>query len=325
MQDASPPTTSQSTGEFNRKRKQDNGFSPVSGGRKQQGARKWDQNRNSRRGGKQRWEHNVATNPTNSASNNSNQLICSVCQKTLQPKYKCPKCRATYCGVECCRLHKEKNCKNSTETNQANACSSTSKYIKNFVPVEGNNMIIKPVRRHHDDHDDGMKITEDMKSRMHGNEWLRQELQDPGLRHLIRVIYEAPNNVVRRGKGTQETEQERKLEELMDTYPEFQCFLDKLKVLTGILERHGDASSTPLNEWLSQKDISSDNLTLRPLRSLQQSVEMASRNVGRPGKISDRSDNASENESKSDMESENESTEDESSGNDSSDSHSSSN
>ena len=35
--------------------------------------------------------------------------ICIVCQQASN-KYKCPTCKAIYCSVQCCKLHKEQNC-----------------------------------------------------------------------------------------------------------------------------------------------------------------------------------------------------------------------
>lgn len=35
--------------------------------------------------------------------------ICIVCQQASN-KYKCPTCKAIYCSVKCCKLHKEQNC-----------------------------------------------------------------------------------------------------------------------------------------------------------------------------------------------------------------------
>ena len=124
----------------------------------------------------------------------------------------------------------------------------------------------RPIRTRdaYEDLDDEWKITDEMKQRLGSSEWLRQELSDGGLRHLILQIYGA-SNVVASSRST-ETEQECLLEQLKSDYPRFERFMDKLLVLAGALERQGQDAERPLNEWLGDEGNDDVNpLLLKPL------------------------------------------------------------
>lgn len=180
---------------------------------------------------------------------------CSVCQ-TEPPKYKCPKCRASYCSVACCRKHKAELCKPATPAPATATISS--KYVSNFpaaAAAPAKNALKEPPRKRHrnnrlevTEEDEDWHITDEMKDCMHRSDWLKQELADPGLRFLISQIYESSNLVPRncnnRGRNRGDdatavatTEQEQKLRQLVETNPQFKGFIDELLVLTGVLNR----------------------------------------------------------------------------------------
>ncbi len=149
-----------------------------------------------------------------------------------------------------------------------------------------------------EDLDEGWKITDDMKKAVENSSWLRQQLQDGGLRDLMQKI-------VASGDGLQQ-----------QRYPQFQVFVDKLLVLAGILERE-DGENEPLEEWLEQ-DWSHDPppLSLRPLRrklpvfqpvDISSTEEESSEDTGQSGEEED--EEGEENE-KSSVENEEEDDED---------------
>ncbi|OXU31478.1 hypothetical protein TSAR_017002 [Trichomalopsis sarcophagae] len=51
--------------------------------------------------------------------------ICCVCENK-DAKYKCPKCKQTYCSVVCCNKHRD-NCKENTEVK---VCSESKSPVK---------------------------------------------------------------------------------------------------------------------------------------------------------------------------------------------------
>lgn len=103
----------------------------------------------------------------------------------------------------------------------------------------------------HDDLDDEWKVMPTMIESMKDSSWLRNELNDPGLRYIIEQIATA-SNLTRRNQSL--TLQEEFLEQVKEKYPRFKVFLDKLLVLTGVLERTEDGSSD-LQQWLAQDNV----------------------------------------------------------------------
>ena len=195
---------------------------------------------------------------------------CSVCSITADPKYKCPQCRATYCSVDCCRTHKKTGCGEGT-TNKASSKTTTSKYLPD-CPATTLRVRKRPRETaSHDDNDDpGWQVTEKMKQAVKDSEWLRNELandNDKILKRLLVQVYEASNRVTRR--NSRHTEQHQVLEHLKSTNPQFRHFLDKLMVLTGVLERQGTDADVPLMDWLSAASSESKTnlypLVLKPL------------------------------------------------------------
>lgn len=198
---------------------------------------------------------------------------CSVCELIDPPKqYKCPKCRALYCSVACCREHKLK-CPGAPVVDKPVV---VSQYVCDLPPETADKPRWKRPKlnsRDEDDEEDGWKITEDMKNRMMSSSWLRDHLSDRGLRHLLTQVYEASNLVPKqrknfRNRGAQydddviQTDQERRLRQLKEDFPKFAEFTDKLLVLTGVLQQDGS------NEVDLNGPINRQGLTLQPaLRS----------------------------------------------------------
>ena len=122
---------------------------------------------------------------------------------------------------------------------------------------------------HHeeDDLEEGWKMTNSMLEAMKRSTWLKNELKDAGLRQLVLKIMRA-SDLARRNKSR--TKQEEELDQAKADFPRFKKFIDKLLVLTGILERHGDEASIDLDEWLEKEQavdgLSSDTqLILKPI------------------------------------------------------------
>ena len=120
-----------------------------------------------------------------------------------------------------------------------------------------------------EDLDAGWKITEAMMNEIDKSDWLRSELQDGGLRQLIWEVSSASKRVVHSGTCTH---QEALLQNMSTKYPMFRTFLDKLKVLTGILERQGGGGGggaqdgEDLKNWLEIEGHDIGPLALKPLR-----------------------------------------------------------
>ena len=214
---------------------------------------------------------------------------CIVCQAT-QPKYKCPTCRAPYCSVACCRAHKEDSCRAADAVNaaepppvddgtkgEANAVSR-SRYTLERDQIRlamGPCPRSKPasmsdkhressITAHENGNAEGWGISSEMVRALHTTEWVQRELQDVGLRELIVRVTRASNVVGRNGR---ETEQERFLDQMLTRLPSFRLFVDKLLVITGILERQQGDAAMDVNEWLLRDAGATDSrgLALRPI------------------------------------------------------------
>jgi hypothetical protein len=108
--------------------------------------------------------------------------------------------------------------------------------------------------------DEGWKITKEMMDSMDSSVWLKRELQDGGLRHIISNIDAASNRVGASGQ----TGQEVALDEAKSRYPPFQTFVDKLLTLTGIVERQ-EGDEIALEEWLEFNAYELGPLALKPI------------------------------------------------------------
>ena len=100
-----------------------------------------------------------------------------------------------------------------------------------------------------------------MKTAVERSEWLRRQLQDGGLRTLIRQVVDSGGNP-------------DALRLVQERFSQFQAFIDKLLVVAGVLGREQDPKNEeeeeePLDEWL-ERDWSQDpaphQLSLKPWR-----------------------------------------------------------
>ena len=202
---------------------------------------------------------------------------CSVCQKTENPKYKCPKCRATYCCVACCRKHKEEACHSTAETiHKDRHLSQKSKYLdvnqttneKSVPPMQittaSNAMNAMNDDRTPEYDEPGFQITTSMVDAMHSSSWLREELKDPGLRHLIREVVDTPATVVNSRTNTTTTHQQVSLSKLQSCNPQFELFLERLLVISGVLEERQDSTDVA-SQWLPSNNLATQSsLVLKP-------------------------------------------------------------
>jgi HIT zinc finger len=204
------------------------------------------------------------------------QLVgCSVC-KEGEPKYKCPKCRSTYCSIACCRAHKEvcSITNNATGSDnlpdsQSDASlhivsenphqkTSQSKYVSSADLKELQldlkrcfNTFSELRQKVSDDQIDedlglGWKMSDEMVAAMKSSSWLRHELSDVGLQQLISKIVATPSHLLPNSRGSAHkqlsplsctTLREKMLFDTKHRYPRFQTFLDKLLCLTNVYER----------------------------------------------------------------------------------------
>ena len=199
---------------------------------------------------------------------------CVVCGNA-QAKYRCPKCLARYCSVDCCRRHKEgatdgdggadgSGCRAPSSAVQAGTTAQTdpaeakpSRYgmelekarrllgLPLVSPLAGSSSSERRDDGNYDELEEGWKLTDQMVSAMGKCDWLKRELQDESLRQLVALVTAASNAVVkatfsksRRLQGhDDETEQDNVLDRLKSELPHFRRFLDKLLVVAGVLER----------------------------------------------------------------------------------------
>jgi hypothetical protein len=203
---------------------------------------------------------------------------CSVCKIFQEdagpPKYKCPKCRASYCSVACCRQHKTV-CPGKDNGGPTTATTTTTTTIPgattaaassiNFTIVNNNTINHgndNDSEEEYDDDDDdsleeGFKITEDMKNALRKSTWLRNELQDGGLRDMISSVVrsekkfkKSQNNNNNRNRNHKFSDNNRKQQQQQHCpHPHdelaakrqdnqnFDVFVDKLLVLGDVLER----------------------------------------------------------------------------------------
>eukprot|EP00986_Skeletonema_menzelii_P016705 scaffold15580_cov130-Skeletonema_menzelii.AAC.2 len=217
-------------------------------------------------------------------------IVCSVCGKG-DGKYKCPKCRSPFCCVQCSKDHKANHCpatksietgedgsKQQSNTLTATTASSAeairttntesqSKYLPPAAFAQASSSSSsqpkkKRMRRSNDDDDSdgdepGWNINEDMKRMIQHSEWLRKELEDGGLRHLIEQIDAASDveeeddesNSNRRknwGRNTNKNGNHRDLSKRVLTlartkhsHPKFATFVDRLLLTAGVLTDGG--------------------------------------------------------------------------------------
>lgn len=202
-------------------------------------------------------------------------------------RYKCPKCRSPFCCVQCSKDHKANHCpanksnqnengddyvskqqsdNTSAAASTAIASSSTgpqSKYLPVAAFAQASSLPKKKRKRRSnlddDDYSDndepGWNITAEMKQLIQRSDWLRKELEDGGLRHLIEQIDaasdddgEEDNNSNKRrnnrgGNGQNNSENGNMdisqrvlaLARTKHSHPKFATFIDRLLVTAGVL------------------------------------------------------------------------------------------
>eukprot|EP00980_Cylindrotheca_fusiformis_P009516 scaffold2077_cov119-Cylindrotheca_fusiformis.AAC.19 len=192
-------------------------------------------------------------------------LACSVCfADENPPRYKCPRCRALYCSVVCCRSHKDICIQEKKQEEKSNIPSKYGNlFMCNGVPNHAISMRV--VREDHDDDGDnsieeGWNVTQEMKQAISRSEWLRSELKDGGLRALISQIVSAGN------------QRHCAIQQVKERYPSFKTFLDKLLLVAGVLEHQDSGEVVETIEELLGRDWDEDPpslaLTSREMRKL---------------------------------------------------------
>eukprot|EP00977_Amphora_coffeiformis_P025926 scaffold23140_cov178-Amphora_coffeaeformis.AAC.1 len=129
-------------------------------------------------GNASRTQQRSATNPVTPK--------CSICSAE-QPKYKCPKCRDPYCGIECCRKHKVVGC-TTTSSSEVNIRKNKYGVPVAAAPEKAVSFLDSSWQEAFEDLDDEWKLKDEMKEALHKSPWLQTELQDGGLQHLLTNI-----------------------------------------------------------------------------------------------------------------------------------------
>ena len=192
--------------------------------------------------------------------------VCKIVKENEPPKYKCPKCRATYCSVACCRKHKEicpgkqeAKCTPAT-TNGTSSATNTTTTTSTAQPQTPTKESTADAESSDTDYssdgdesslEDGWEITDEMKVALRNSTWLRTELQDGGLRDMIASVVKSErkyksyhkkqrNNRNHRNRGPRNAQPNHPHEDLASnrqTNQNFDSFMDKLLVLADVLER----------------------------------------------------------------------------------------
>ena len=201
--------------------------------------------------------------------------VCKIVQENEPPKYKCPKCRASYCSVACCRKHKlvcpgkEGSSPPDSTGTTTNEAAGTSTLAQTQRQTPGNLESDTDDDSVYDDDDDdssledGWQITDDMKVALRNSTWLRSELQDGGLRSMMKQVVRYEKNYKshhrRKDKWRQASGNFNKkknshkrnnnlihpnevLGAKRSDNKNFDVFVDKLLVLADVLERQDGPS-----------------------------------------------------------------------------------
>jgi len=205
-------------------------------------------------------------------------------------KYKCPKCRAPYCSVACCKLHREicsKGIVNGAAASTANTSAvnhRTSKYLPSDALTEDpvrnalhRRSMLQDGQELQDDEDveEGWRITREMMDKLDNSTWLKNELKDGGLRQMIASIdcdndydeiHQHKNNKFikkRRFQAMNERPMEKReiqLEQCKRTNPNFATFIDKLLLTAGVVHFLNDHHDYDNNEQSAKYDCSNRNM-----------------------------------------------------------------
>lgn len=183
---------------------------------------------------------------------------CGVCGMD-DGKYKCPKCRLPYCSVKCCKEHKLICTGHEPSSINPTSKESTQKDIKASQYLDANQLTNDPLenaskrRQMLDDDDDsdlemeGWRITKEMMDRIDSSDWIRQELQDGGLRQIIAEIDVADDvqehtfKTRKLNAQPEPTPRELALMKARQSNSKFSNFIDRLLVTAGVLVE-GDLS-----------------------------------------------------------------------------------
>ncbi|KAG7371441.1 hypothetical protein IV203_020011 [Nitzschia inconspicua] len=224
--------------------------------------------------------------------------------KKEPPKYKCPKCRALYCSVVCCRKHKQ-ICPGIPPPPQQQQQADEKKSLRTEQDSDRDNQNSSDDDDDDDDDDDesledGWKITDEMKHALHNSSWLRNELRNnSGLRTIMKDVVKRSKRTTQRTQlrknnnnrfGNSHTQRPRHQyqnsdvsahEILLDkrrNHSDFDEFCDKLLVLAGVLERQDPDNTTSgtgtesfsssvheMEEWLQQRKWNHPNLQPPPM------------------------------------------------------------
>mmetsp|Transcript_11745 Transcript_11745/g.25398 ORF Transcript_11745/g.25398 Transcript_11745/m.25398 type:complete len:297 (+) Transcript_11745:77-967(+) len=188
-------------------------------------------------------------------------ILCTVCGKG-DGKYKCPKCRAPFCCVQCSKDHRANLCTAARTTDAAASASTEGGVVvanneqSNYLSgkeLNINQPERKRVRRTNSDDDDshddepGWNITPEMKERVRQSAWLREELKDGGLRQLIGQIdaasdeeEDAVSNTMKtysnNKSGVKISPRELALARMRHSRPKFASFIDRMLLTAGVLQ-----------------------------------------------------------------------------------------
>ena len=163
------------------------------------------------------------------AKKNHAPVFCSVCNNSEIAKYKCPKCRAPYCSVACCKSHKESSmCVTIGNDPRGGAPEQIrSKYADHVLPASEVAEKIKRRKamasRGTEEEEDEWRLTPKIMSKLDENDWVRNEVRsDGGLRQIIVDIDSA-------------SDREKALNEAKVKYPMFAKFVKNMLLCAGIL------------------------------------------------------------------------------------------
>lgn len=223
------------------------------------------------------------TSPHNSLPK-KDAIACAVCDKNGS-KYKCPKCRAPYCSVQCSKDHKAKCAAATTSSSDGTATAAQtegtvaeqasrgtmkrdSKYLPSDLllrdPLANMERRRRMAEEDEDDDSDldepGWKLSTEMMDRINQSAWLRKELADGGLRQMIREIDVASDDEDEDGDGRSAWKRRRKdnvaisprelsLARAKYTNSKFASFVDRMLLTAGIMTRvAGDGTIGGLGE-----------------------------------------------------------------------------
>merc|ERR1711977_155910 len=131
---------------------------------------------------------------------------CEVCNEQ-DSKYKCPKCRTSYCSVVCYKLHKdsscERACKELSERAAEKGGSGKQNQVGGYAPDDDASV------------DEGYRIQQVQLDRMVESEKVQEWLREPRIREIIELIDAADDR-------------EKALDGALETNKEFSDFVDQL-------------------------------------------------------------------------------------------------